>query len=512
MKFTFIKWAALCVAMLLALSGCNLVQLDPEKEAERLLAEAEKDAALIVATVGDEVITKLEAMQSLESAYDYYAAYGLSDRSQLGFLKEAVVEGMVSEKILNAKVKELGLDQYTDEETARFREEAQAEYDDQVSGYKAYLMDDGMSEEEAAAETDRVVREANFTVERLMEETMNGDRHERLREAVTKDVTVTDEDVRARYDSLVQEQTQTFEDGDEYVTERGAGGVIAYNPPGFRRVLNLLLLFSNDHSDKINDISAQIREIENAIYGDELGDEDWDEDDWDEGDWDIEWDDEEDWDDDDWDGEIIFDEDDEDDEEPTQGDDQTGDIIPEDYEEILGILDADDFEIEIMPEPTLSPEDQAKINTLELELAAAREAARADRQADLDEVLTKLSESGDFVAVMEQFGEDDGMKYEPTKSEGYFVSVQSTYLVEEFVEASMALEKVGDVSEPFVTDYGVHIVYYLADVPAGPVDFTTVADELSAQVLETAKGDAYDAAVEQWKADTVIELHLDVLD
>ena len=36
----------------------------------------------------------------------------------------------------------------------------------------------------------------------------------------------------------------------------------------------------------------------------------------------------------------------------------------------------------------------------------------------------------------------------------------------------MALEKVGDVSNPIVGQYGVHILQYLRDVPGGAVELT----------------------------------------
>ena len=62
----------------------------------------------------------------------------------------------------------------------------------------------------------------------------------------------------------------------------------------------------------------------------------------------------------------------------------------------------------------------------------------------------------------------------------------------------MALENIGDVSQPVLTASGVHIVYYNSDVTAGAVPFETLSDALTENLLTTKQEDAFNAACTEW--------------
>ena len=62
----------------------------------------------------------------------------------------------------------------------------------------------------------------------------------------------------------------------------------------------------------------------------------------------------------------------------------------------------------------------------------------------------------------------------------------------------MALEKVGDVSEPVMGTNGVHIIYYNSDVTSGPVPMDAVRDALAEKVLADKQDEAYNAAYQAW--------------
>ena len=65
----------------------------------------------------------------------------------------------------------------------------------------------------------------------------------------------------------------------------------------------------------------------------------------------------------------------------------------------------------------------------------------------------------------------------------------------------MALEKVGDVSEPVVSDFGVHILKYLRDIPEGAVEVSEEEKEAMRQDLIRQKiNEKVNAQIEQFVA------------
>ena len=124
----------------------------------------------------------------------------------------------------------------------------------------------------------------------------------------------------------------------------------------------------------------------------------------------------------------------------------------------------------------------------------AREALEKQlgREPTVDEVEEKLAAGEDFDALMEQYGQDPGMQTSPAKENGYPVSADSTNWVTEFRDAAMALENVGDVSEPVRSEYGIHIIKYVSDAVEGEVGLDAVRDALETyEFAAAADGEDY---------------------
>ena len=93
------------------------------------------------------------------------------------------------------------------------------------------------------------------------------------------------------------------------------------------------------------------------------------------------------------------------------------------------------------------------------------------------EVLAKAQAGEDFNTLVETYGEDPGMTEEPQKSKGYEV-YEGVSMVDEFVEASLALPQVGAISDLVATDYGYHILQYVGSPTPGPVALEEVHDAI----------------------------------
>lgn len=113
-------------------------------------------------------------------------------------------------------------------------------------------------------------------------------------------------------------------------------------------------------------------------------------------------------------------------------------------------------------------------------------------------VAEKLKGGADFDDMIDQYGEDAGMKDPEMRKRGYVIAANSPLWAPDVRNAAMALEKTGDISEPVRTGDGVCIVKYIGDVKEGAVPMSEIKNALSEQALAAEKTDTYNAQVSQW--------------
>ena len=131
-----------------------------------------------------------------------------------------------------------------------------------------------------------------------------------------------------------------------------------------------------------------------------------------------------------------------------------------------------------------------------------------DLKARAEEILAELQAGADFDALIEKYGMDEGMRYEPAKSDGYRVSADSSSLFSsEFIEGCMMLEQPGDVSTPICSVGGVHIIKYLGDVAPGAVPLEEVRDTLAAEVLSEKQDASFVEQEAQWIVDADVKYY-----
>lgn len=155
-------------------------------------------------------------------------------------------------------------------------------------------------------------------------------------------------------------------------------------------------------------------------------------------------------------------------------------------------------------EPTAEPEPTEEPVTEEM-VTKAKEAILESVKATVDEIKARLDAGATFDDLIKEYGTDPGMQDDTMRAEGYPVHNDSIRYDPAFKDAAMALEKVGDVSEPVVGSYGVHILHYLRDIPGGAVELT---DDMKAEFRETILhemiSEALHSAVDQWMEEAEI--------
>ncbi len=150
-------------------------------------------------------------------------------------------------------------------------------------------------------------------------------------------------------------------------------------------------------------------------------------------------------------------------------------------------------------EETETPVTQADVD-------AAYQAILDSVQPTIDEINQKLADGASFADLIAEYGADPGMQSEPYMSEGYSVHQDSVVWDAAFVKAAFSVEKAGDVSEPVVGSYGVHIVYYLRDVPSGAVELTDdIKEDLKSTLLSEKENEAFASTMQLWRDASKIE-------
>ena len=71
----------------------------------------------------------------------------------------------------------------------------------------------------------------------------------------------------------------------------------------------------------------------------------------------------------------------------------------------------------------------------------------------------------------------------------------------------MALEKIGDISQPVRTTYGYHILKYTEEIQEGATTLDSVHDILKEELFSTRQDEAYTKLQEQWIGEAKVETY-----
>ena len=392
------------MAAILLLSGCALIKKD----------QAVDDATEII-RMGDQVITKKEVLaQAEQELYNQYSMYSMfnypydvTDPANIQAAKDAAVDALKTNLALTAKAKELGLDQLSDEELEAVKTTAQENLDSMVESAKAYV--EGGSEMDETALTEaaaKMAEEAGYTLDAYIAQGTSDAISAKLKEYAVKDVAVTDEEIQAEYDSRVESHKTTYsESAGTWASAANNNSTLYYTPAGVRRVKQILVKFKDEDKAAIDDAKTKLNDANTAVTT----------------------------------AQAKVD--------AAQGTVDTEGISDEDKAKAEETLSAAKQELEDADKALLAA-NQA--------VTEATDKAFANIDEKADAVLAQLAEEGaDWQKIMDENNEDEGMK---DNEKGYAVATGMTNFDAAFVDAAMALEKIGDISPKTKGSYGYYII------------------------------------------------------
>lgn len=473
---------ALLLAAALFLTGCNLVVKDPEV-----------DKAQVILSVNGEEVNKETFTGYLNNAYNrayeeqmmYQQMYGYQPQPlDPNALLEATLDNTAKDIMLHQKAHELGLDALSAEEEAALTADADAQYADILEQIKLYYFANTELEgEELQKALEDQAAELNLSRDAFVESAKEGSLHEKLHEYAGKDVIINDEEVQASFDQKVEEATASYTaDPAAFENAVSGGQPVYYTPVGYRYVRQILIQLPQEDQDAIKALETELAPLQTALSqaqaaadrytsatrGAGVSEEDLD---------------------------FVNQQ------QGTLGTEaaelshllaQSG--LDSQQQERLAALEA---KLPVFTELEMA---KANVEARQSALNEARDAAFAKIQPEADEVLALAqAEGADFEALVAEYDQDPG---QPAR--GYLVGAATTRFVPEFTAGALALEQIGDVSQPIRTSYGVHILRYNEDVAEGPAVLADVQEAIREELHTARAEEIYHELEETWLAEAAI--------
>jgi len=465
------------LAMLLALGAMAMAETQDDLQAQldaanARVAELEAQVELykpyydkqVVAEFGEDgVIWRDDAMKEFEAASSAYAQYGLSIDEFADGIKEDILKSLVRNAVVDAKAAELGLSQLDDETLAKLQAEATETFETYVTNYRSYFAAEDATDEEAREQTLAALESYGLTQDALTQQTIEGYVDEQLFNHVTADVTVTDEDVQAKYDALVAEAQENYADDYAYNSARNNGEDIVWNPEGYRAVKHVLIKFDDDQAKQYSELHSTLDSLNAELEALDA---------------------------------------------PAETAEAT-EAPAETAEATEAPAEGEEAEAEATPEPTPEPRSREEIQADIGNIATEIEALYSQLLPQAQQVIDEFNGGADFNSLIEKYNADPGMQNEPTATNGYAVSANSTTWDPAFTEGAMDIEAVGQISGPVYGQNGIHIIYYLSDITPGPVALEDIADAVKSAALQDKTSETYENQVNAWVEEAKPVYHAD---
>jgi hypothetical protein len=122
-------------------------------------------------------------------------------------------------------------------------------------------------------------------------------------------------------------------------------------------------------------------------------------------------------------------------------------------------------------------------------------------QEELSEIMGLIEEGADFDELIQTYSQaayvttGEPISFDTAMPGCVDVCAVSMLFSPTFVEAALALDVVGDISEPFLDTEGVHILTYVGDRPEGPLPMN---DIIQYSIQRTIVAERQEAAVAAW--------------
>ena len=451
----FKRFLCILLSLMLAAGMTAALAEEPATETEAPAesgapAAADETPVLLVTINGDEIMSDDYEVQYWIGYYLYQLAnsgYDTSDAEMLAMVNYYALLNSMRYYVIRQKAAELGLDKVSDEEKAKMEASAKENWEQAIASYTQNVTEESSDDDKAAARADAIAALKNdgYEEESYISEYVDSEITNlmitRLMDHVSEGMEVTDEEIQAHFNELVEEdKTNYAEDisNYEFYTQYYQQPSY-YTPEGYRGIDHILLKVDETLLNTWKDLTARLEEQKEAAAGPE--------------------------------------------ETP----------VPDESAEATEAAEPTDT-----PAPTAEPVTEEMVES-------ARQAILDSVKPTVDEIKAKMKDGASFDDLILEYGTDPGMQDEATRKAGYPVHKDSILYDPAFTAGAVALEKVGDVSDPIVGQNGVHILHYLRDIPGGAIELTdAMKAEIHDELLEQKRNEALNTALDKWMEEAAI--------
>jgi len=437
---------------------CMLAGAAAFAEEAEVSAVTEIAADTVLVTVNGQDVTWADVRVAYEALASQYASYyDLTQQENVDLFRAIALENIILEVVMNQKAVEFGVSELTAEEIAAVEETTAAEWEYAIEQYIAYnrtdITEESSDEDKAAAraEAEAYYEETTgFTGESLTEDYKRYEVLLKVQDLMVQDAVVTDEEIDALYQAQVAEDQALYgNDLAAYVDYEANAQMMAYYAAMYGTA---------SEYDQLWYKPAGFRAVKHIL--------------------------------------LPVDE-----------------ALMTAYTDLQARFEEQQNAAETTEETTEETAEEAAEPVTEEMINEAKAAIFESLAGKIDEINQKVAEGADFDELIAAYGvdaegnpSDPGMVSGESAVTGYEVCEYSDSIyVPEFVAAAMSLEKVGDVSAPYLSSFGIHIVKYIADVPGGPVEMTAEQREAQrADLLYEKQNALYNEALANWLAEAEI--------
>jgi len=365
-------------------------------------------------------------------------------------LADSAVENMVSIGLIEFKLTEAGLHDFTGEEQERMKAAAQSQYEQLWSQARDALRekDPTVTDAQVTAETEN----RGYTVDALYWETEVSERQYRAIDLFCGEIPLTEEEIADYYEEqfLAPERERYRENiplFEQEVLERD--GEAFYIPEGYRLVRQILLPYPEEAEKAWQPWALALQNATAASA-------------------------------------------------QAYTDLAVAAATAKDWSE----LDAPRAEYDRTIETLRQAQEAYEAKRQEIALPLAADT--------LAEISRRFQAGESFPDLISAFSRDRSERN--TEGRGYPVHAESKGWPEEFIAAVFALEKPGEISAPVLTQQGIHLLYYAGDLPGGDHELTEEeAAQLKQSALYYYQTEALYQQMQAWKKDVEIETHPELL-
>ena len=224
---------------------------------------------VVVAEFGDgQQLMSDEVLAEYSDQMSVYILSGYSEAELAETLLDDVLRSMVSQRVLEAHAREMGLFELNEEDEAAIAAQAQEIYGEYLTFYRDSAgSTEGMTEEEITAAAESYLRDdMGITYESIRAELEAGWWEQKIYDEIASAVTVDDAAVEAAYEERLADQKETFVDYPaDYEFSQMNGELIVYNLPGYRAVKMLLVGFDDlDTEMRVYALTDDLADAEGA--------------------------------------------------------------------------------------------------------------------------------------------------------------------------------------------------------------------------------------------------------